>query len=399
MDERTIIHLDLDAFYCAVEELHNPNLHGKPFAVGGRPEGRGVVSSCSYAARREGVRSAMPMARAVQICPELIILRGNHREYGRKSRQVMDIIRKTTELVEQLSIDEAFLDVSANQGDKVTQARALQARIMQETSLPCSLGIASNKLVAKIATDIGKASIQTDTYPNAIQEVPHGQEADFLAPLPLETLWGVGPKTAETLQRMGMQNIGDIAHWPVSDLAKRLGKIGFDLNARAKGIDNRPVTTHRDPKSISQESTYGKDTNDSEKINRTLQRQAQQVTASLKRANFLGSTVKIKLRYADFTTITRQITLPEPMDDEAVILEFAQQLLKQNWDGKTLIRLVGIGVSGLQPPSKQLSLWDKVDYRKMAELEAAIHQVRSRYGTDMIHRGASKTEENNEEPS
>ena len=379
MDVRTIIHLDLDAFYCAVEELHNSSLHGKPFAVGGRPEGRGVVSSCSYAARRMGIHSAMPMARAVQICPDLIILPGNHREYGRKSRQVMEILRQTSTLVEQLSIDEAFLDVTTIGGESFQLAKDLQSRIFKETQLPCSLGIASNKLVAKIATDIGKASIQTDTYPNAIQIVPPGQEAEFLAPLPLETLWGVGPKTAETLKRSGMQNIGDLANWPVNDLAKRLGKIGFDLHDRANGIDTRPVTPHRDPKSISQEVTYGKDTNDREKIKRTLHRQSRQVSASLKRKNFVGSTVKLKLRWADFTTITRQITLPEPVDDQAIILEHAQTLLKHNWDGKILIRLIGIGVSGLQPPNQQLSLWDKVDYTKMAQLEAAIHKVRSRY--------------------
>jgi DNA polymerase-4 len=338
----------------------------------------------------------MPMARAVQICPELIILRGSHKEYGIKSRQVMEILRQTTDLVEQISIDEAFLDVSAIPGDKAAIARSLQSRIMEETQLPSSLGIASNKLVAKIATDIGKASIQTDTYPNAIQEVPEGEEAAFLAPLPLETLWGVGPKTAETLQRMGMENIGDIASWPLEDLAKRLGKIGYDLHARANGIDNRPVTTHRDPKSISQEVTYGRDTNDREKINSTLQRQASQVSASLKRRKFLGSTIRLKLRWSDFTTITRQMTLPEPLNDEEMILKYAQTLLRQNWDGRKLIRLIGVGVSGLQPPSQQLSLWDKVDYNKLAHLEAAIHQVRNRFGEDVIHRGAQTSSQEDE---
>jgi DNA polymerase-4 len=398
MESRTIIHLDLDAFYCAVEELQNPDLRGKPFAVGGSPENRGVVSSCSYAARGLGIRSAMPMARARQICPELIILSGSHREYGRKSRQVMEILRQTTTLVEQLSIDEAFLDVSEIEGDKFELACSIQSRIMEKTSLPSSLGIASNKLVAKIATDIGKASVQTNTYPNAIQQVPPGQEAAFLAPLPMETLWGVGPKTAETLQRMGMENIGDLASWPVTELAKRLGKHGYDLHARANGIDNRPVTTHRDPKSISQEITFSKDTNDRKKIAGVLQRQSQQVTDSLKRAGFLGSTVKLKLRWADFTTITRQITLTEPTDDQSIILEFVNKLLRHNWDGKMLIRLIGIGISGLQPPSQQLSLWDKVDYKKMAHLEAAIHQVRSRFGEDVIHRGATtSTDPNTEE--
>ncbi|MEJ2487881.1 MAG: DNA polymerase IV, partial [Anaerolineales bacterium] len=180
--KRTIIHLDLDAFYCAVEELREPSLRGKPFAVGGRPETRGVVASCSYAARGKGIRSAMPMARAVQLCPELIIIPGRHREYGEKSRQVMEILRQTTDLVEQISIDEAFLDVTANTTDKLVLARSIQQRISTECSLPSSLGIASNKLVAKIATDIGKASVKTNNYPNAIKQVPPGEETEFLAP-------------------------------------------------------------------------------------------------------------------------------------------------------------------------------------------------------------------------
>ena len=161
MSSRKIIHIDLDAFYCAVEELFTPDLRGKPFAVGGRPESRGVVSSCSYAARRMGIHSALPMSRAVALCPDLIILPGRHQEYAKKSKQVMSILKETTEMIEQISIDEAFLDVSGNQQDPTTLARSIQAQILQQCNLPCSLGIASNKLVAKIATDVGKASVKT----------------------------------------------------------------------------------------------------------------------------------------------------------------------------------------------------------------------------------------------
>ena len=398
MNPRTIIHLDLDAFYCAVEELRDPGLRGKPFAVGGRPEHRGVVASCSYAARKLGIRSAMPMSRALQLCPELIILPGRHREYGQKSRQVMEILRQTSELVEQLSIDEAFLDVSEHKGDKTGLARSIQTRIMRECSLPSSLGIASNKLVAKIATDIGKASVKTDTYPNAVQFVPAGQEAEFLAPLPLETLWGIGPKTAEQLRKIGINNIGELAAWPLADLVKRLGKHGYDLNARANGIDNRPVETHRDPKSVSQEITFSRDTADKAKLDRQLRVQSETVAENLKRSNLLGSTIKLKLRWPDFSTITRQATLPAATQDAEEIYQQARKLFQENWDGKIPIRLIGVGVSGLQPPSKQLSLWDKVDYEKLAQLEAALHQVRRKFGDEAIHRGAESSKQGEKPP-
>ena len=389
---RTIIHLDLDAFYCAVEELRNPSLRGKPFAVGGKPDSRGVVASCSYAARKQGIRSAMPMARAVQLCPDLIILPGRHRDYGEKSRQVMNILHEITDLVEQISIDEAFLDVTKNPGDKMGLAKTLQEKIMAECSMPCSLGIASNKLVAKIATDIGKAAVNTSTYPNAIQLVPPGEEAAFLAPLPLETLWGIGPKTADQLRKIGITNIGSLASWPLADISKRLGKIGYDLHARANGIDNRPIETHRDRKSVSQEVTFGQDTADRTTLDRQLRRQSQTISKSLARANLLGTTVKLKLRWPDFSTITRQVTLSSPTDDETTIYQMANKLFQQNWDGKTPVRLIGVGVSGLQHPSRQLSLWDKIDYQKVAQLEAAIYQVQSKFGKEVLHRGTQESE-------
>jgi DNA polymerase-4 len=387
MKERTIFHLDLDAFYCAVEELFNPSLRGKPFAVGGSPEYRGVVSSCSYAARKMGIHSALPMAQAVRLCPDLIILRGRSKEYSRKSRQVMEILKKLAPLVEQISIDEAFIDVTAVDGNKIKLAKVLQEEIMTSTQLPCSLGIATNKLVAKIATDVGKASVETDTYPNAIQYVPPGREAEFLAPLPLETLWGIGPKTAEQLYKIGMKNIGDLASWPLNDLVNRLGKTGYDLHFRARGEDNREITTSREPKSFSQEVTFGRDISDKSRLEEHIRNQSTTIARSLKKSNLLGSTIRLKLRWPNFDTITRQVTLSSPTDDPERIYQQANSLFKENWNGKTPIRLIGIGISGLQPPSKQLSLWDKTDYTKSAHLEAAIHQVRSKFGKNIIHKG------------
>lgn len=391
MENRIIIHLDLDAFYCAVEELSKPHLKGKPFAVGGSPSSRGVVSSCSYAARRRGIRSAMPMARAVQLCPDLVVLPGNHREYSKRSKQVMAILRQVTDQVEQISIDEAFLDVSAVTAQPLLIARRLQQDILQQANLPCSLGIASNKLVAKIATDIGKAAVETDTYPNALLEVPSGQESEFLSPLPLETLWGIGPKTAESLRAIGINNIGQMANWPLNDLVKRFGKHGYDLHRRANGIDNRPVEKTHEPKSFSQEVTFSRDTNDRDILSEQLIRQSASVAESLSRRDLVCTTVKLKLRWPDFSTITRQVTLPQPTADQSQILAAATELFNQNWNNRTPIRLIGVGVSGLQPPNRQLSLWDQVDYRKAAQLEAAIHQVRTRFGPQIIQKGARKT--------
>ena len=248
---RQIIHLDLDAFYCAVEEQLDPSLQGLPFAVGGRPDQRGVVSSCSYAARAQGVRSAMPMARALHLCPQLKIVSPHYKTYHESSRKVMSRVRSVTDLVEQISVDEAFIEVTDLPEDAESIGRELQAEIRDNLELPNSLGIATNKLVAKIANDVGKAAKRSGSPPNALTVVPPGQEAQFLAPLPVEMLWGVGPKTAEKLALMDIQTIGDLAEISDYGLSKRFGKIGWDLAKRAKGIDNRAIVTEREAKSIS----------------------------------------------------------------------------------------------------------------------------------------------------
>jgi DNA polymerase-4 len=249
---RKIIHLDLDAFFCAVEELHDASLTGKPFAVGGRPDERGVVASCSYAARAYGVRSAMPMAQALRLCPGLRILSSHHRLYHEVSAKVMDHLHRLTPLVEQISIDEAFLDVSDLSQDPIDIARLLQESINTDLKLPCSLGVATNKLVAKIANDVGKAATRGSGPPNAITDAPPGQEAAFLAPLPVLTLWGVGPKTADRLSDIGVQTIGDLARLPEKELIGMFGKVGQELWLHANGIDDRPIITEHEIKSISQ---------------------------------------------------------------------------------------------------------------------------------------------------
>ena len=250
--QRKIIHLDLDAFFCAVEELLNPELKGKIFVVGGNPQKRGVVSSCSYPARRTGLHSAMPMVKALKIYPPLIIIHPHFRYYSEYSQRVMQVLRGFSNLIEQISIDEAFLDVS-DVDDVLSYAQVIQHEINDQIKLPCSLGIASNKLVAKIATDVGKSKNITQDYPNVINIIKPGTEQTFLSPLPTTAMLGIGKKTALKLQTVGITTIGDLAKTPEKELAKILGKFGTTVSLWSKGVDNRPIITSHDLKSISRE--------------------------------------------------------------------------------------------------------------------------------------------------
>jgi DNA polymerase-4 len=393
MTERTILHLDLDAFFCAVEEQRYPALRGRAFAVGGRPEQRGVVASCSYAARAFGVRSAMPMGQAVRLCPELEIVPNRHGDYRKVSRQVMALLRAVTPLVEPISIDEAFLDVSALDRPGVEVARQLQKRIRDKLGLPCSLGVATNKLVAKIATDVGKAGATGGGPPNAIQVVPPGQEAAFLAPLPARALWGVGPKTAERLAALGMRTIGDIARWPPDDLIRRFGRHGADLARRAQGIDTRPIVTERETKSISREVTFARDVRDRDELVGSLERFAASLSKTLRRKHLLGRTVKIKLRWADFTTLTRQSTLGQPTDQAAALYEAGVRLFEENWPEGRPVRLIGLGVSNLTE-KRQLGLWDdRTEDAADPALREALKALRARFGEDIVQQGSDLLDE------
>ena len=385
---RRIIHLDLDAFYCSVEEGRDPNLKGVPFAVGGRPDQRGVVSSCSYAARAKGVRSAMPMRTALSLCPELQIVSGHFREYRAASRQVMKKLRELTRLVEQISIDEAFLEVTDLPDPIEELAQRLQDSIRQELNLPNSLGIASNKLVAKIATDVGKMDVKKGIPPNAITIVPPGQEAEFLEKLPVTMLWGVGPKTAEKLAVIEITTIGELARYPEVDLMRRFGKNGYDLSLRAKGIDNRPIVLEHEAKSISQENTFARDVVDRPKLVETIDHQAQRVSRQLQKSNLTARTIKIKLRWADFTTLTRQTTPGGPFDDHETITRHAVELFDREWQKpeRQPVRLIGVGVSGLENPPQQIGLWDR-DWQKDQKLQQAIRELQDRFGKDSLTLG------------
>jgi DNA polymerase-4 len=383
MSERWIIHVDLDAFYASVEELLDPSLRGKPVVVGGDPNGRGVVASCSYAARAFGIRSAMPMAWALRLCPQAVIVHGHYREYSKYSRLVMDILWQVTPQVEQISIDEAFLDVSGCEklwGPVEQIAHMIQQRVNEEGNLPVSLGVAACKLVAKIACDYGK--------PHGLVIVAPGTEAGFLAPLPIERLWGVGKVTAARLQALGMHKIGDLAACPTASLVRALGHNAGALQNQAQGLDPSPVNVNRDRRSVSQERTFDKDVGDRSRLQRLLLQLSEQVAWRMRTDGLLGQTVHIKLRYPDFTTITRQVTLKQPTDQGQIIYQEAVRLLGENWQSSIPLRLLGVGMSGLiEHGGYQLNLFDHKDLRQ-SKLDEAVDTIRERFGDGAIQRAS-----------
>lgn len=392
MGARKIIHIDLDAFFCSVEELLDPSLIGKAFAVGGQPGKRGVVASCSYAARQFGVRSAMPTGQALRLCPELKLVWGRHGEYGKRSREVMDILRRYTGLVEVVSIDEAFLDVSDLPQSGYELAYEIQSTIERETHLPCSLGVATNKLVAKIASDFGKAQHKGATPPRAIVVVESGREAEFLAPLPVRAMWGVGPKMEEKLKKLGIQTIGDLAAKSEGFLIRQFGKWGGELAKHAKGISDSMVSTGQEVKSISNETTFEKDIADEKILDRTLKELSSQVGYRLRKGGLRGSTVRIKLRWSDFTTITRQSSVNHAVDQDGVIYENAKKLFDAAWPKGRPVRLIGVGCSNLSNEVQQLSLWDTPNEKERRLLEA-VDEIRLKYGKDALRKASTIKDE------
>ncbi len=388
MSYRKIIHIDLDAFFCSVEELRHPELRGKPFAVGGSASGRGVIASCSYAARAFGITSAMPSSQALRRCPQLVLLHGDHAAYSEASDQVMAILEKLTARIDQISIDEAFLDVSDLPQTGLEIAQNIQQAVHRETKLPCSLGIASNKLLAKIATNQGKAAHRGSTPPNAILEVPPGSEAKFLAPLPVRSLWGVGPKTADRLGEMGFHTIGELARQPERDLIRLFGKYGHDLWRHANGQDDSPVEPEHTIKSISSETTFERDISDPRRLRQTMQELAEQVGRRLRKQGMDAGTVRIKVRWPDFSTQTRQVSLRQATSEDSVIMAAAWDLLEKAWDRTRPIRLIGVGVSGLTQGVRQLSLWE-TPAEKERKLLDAMDELKERYGKRVIQKGNS----------
>ena len=381
---RKIIHLDLDAFFCSVEELLDPSLKGKAFAVGGSPSGRGVITSASYSARMHGVRSAMPTREALKIFPELLLVRSGYHHYSQYSDKVMDILMDTTPIVEQVSIDEAFLDVSDMPQPIASIAQDLQKRVMQETGLPCSLGCASSRLVAKMANDFGKKQVKTGRSPQKITVVEPGTEEEFMAPLDIQALWGVGPKTAAHLRQRGITTIGRLAALGDADLKNYFGHHGESMRRRAKGIDNTPIYPESgDPKSVSNEMTFHEDQDDEVGLLKILRGLSEKVGSRLRKAGLAGSVVQIKIRYADFSTYTRQTSMKECTNLDQEIYDEAQRLFLKHWQSGRPVRLLGVGVSSLDKPHRQLALWDDQSNKK-EELTKAVDDLRERFGKDII---------------
>jgi DNA polymerase-4 len=377
----SIIHVDLDAFFAAVEQRDRPELRGKPVIVGGDPHSRGVVSTASYEARRFGVHSAMPLATAVKLCPEGVFLPVDGRKYQRVSREVMAILRRFTPAVEQVSIDEAFLDVAGSEalfGPAPEIARRIKAEVLAATALTVSVGVATTKLVAKVASDLRK--------PDGLVVVAPGEEAAFLAPLEIRRLWGIGPKTAQRLNGLGVRTIGELAALPVETLARVLGEHGATLHERALGVDPDPVVGGGEAaKSVSHETTFAVDVTDPAEIERTLLALAEGVSARLRAGGIRTATVAVKIRDSGFRTITRQKQLAEPSDLTEPIWRAALELARPEVRGKK-IRLLGVAATGLSTP-EQTTMFEVVDERRR-RLAEATDAVRRRYGDRAVVRAS-----------
>jgi DNA polymerase-4 len=339
---RRIIHLDMDAFYASVEQRDDPSLRGLPVAVGGSPQGRGVVAACSYEARKFGVRSAMPMARAVRLCPELVIVRPDFAKYRAASQKVMAILRSCTPLVEPLSLDEAYLDVTENLWNEplATEiAKRLKREILEQTRLTASAGVAPNKFLAKIASGWQK--------PDGLTVIPPARMEQFLQQLPVEALWGVGPVTAKKLHAAGIRMLVDVRAADDALLRKTVGSLADWLKRLAQGDDPREVKPDRPWKSISAENTYPEDLETLAEMRAEVERMARRVAASLEKKNLYARTVTLKLRYADFTTVTRRHTAAATREPEAFV-ERAVALLERTEAARRPVRLLGVGAHELQ---------------------------------------------------
>lgn len=343
---RAIVHLDMDAFFVNVHLLEHPEDIGLPLAVGGQPGGRGVIASASYEARQFGVHSAMPSSRAVRLCPNLKIVGNSWPRVKESSKAVMAILADYGP-VEQVSVDEAFVDLSEMPAPEQL-ARAIQRQVKSETHLPASIGLASSKLVAKVASDYKK--------PEGFTVVQPGTEAAFLAPQPVRVIWGIGPRTAERLADLDIHTCGQLATSEPEKLVSHFGNQARSMQRLALGIDNRRVVIERGlPKSISQEWTFNKDVNDPQELKNQLHKQASSVARSLQKRNLVAHTVKVKFRWADFTTFTRQKSVAIGIDEEEKIYRLALAIWEEHWPTGQKIRLIGVGVSGLEQPAARQS--------------------------------------------
>jgi DNA polymerase IV len=389
---RTILHVDMDAFYASVEQQRNPELRGRPVIVGA-PGARGVVAAASYEARVFGIHSAMPSTRAQRLCPHAVFVAGDHDVYADISRRVMAIFTSFTPLVEAISLDEAFLDVSGARrlhGDGPTIGHKIRAAVLEAEDLACSVGVAPSKFVAKLASEAAKPRVgRRGPEPGlGVKVVEAGGVLAFLHPLPVQALWGVGPKTLEKLERLGITTVGELATQDERSLASSLGTAaGSHLRALAMGIDDREVVPHQRAKSIGHEETFARDHHAFETLQHELVRLGDAVAARLRAAGLAGRTISIKVRFGDFTTITRSTTLSSAVDTGPDVVRAATVLLRRV-DPAAGVRLLGVHVSQLSgAATRQLSL-DDVEAPSWDDATEAIDAIRARYGADAIVPGA-----------
>jgi DNA polymerase IV len=379
------MHVDLDAFYASVEQLRRPELRGKPVIVGGAGvEGeRGVVAAASYEARPFGVRSAMPLSRARRLCPSAVFVPCDFPAYREASKSVFAILDRYSPVIEPIALDEAYLDLTGEEallGPPGTVAVRLRDEVKTRCGLDLSIGVASCKLVAKVASELRK--------PRGLVVVPAGGEATFLAPLPLVRLPGCGPASVLRLERMGVRTVGDLAALPDPLLGELFGQYGRLLGAHARGIDLSPVLQPGDPKSISREVTFDRDVSDAAKVRETALALLQDVAHSLRSHHLSARTIVLKIRYQPFDTQSRQATLPYPTDRDDQLAAALRQLLETQLDPSRPIRLIGAGVSNLEQGATQLSLLESRSSR-LAMLDEQLDELRGRYGDHVIARGAA----------
>src|ERR1700674_4520247 len=373
-------HVDMDAFFVSVEELFDPSLKGKPVVVGGRPNERGVVAAASYAARKFGVHSAMPLRTAYKLCPQAIFVDGHPERYRECSQKVYGVLQEFSPLVEMASIDEAYLDMTGTErlhGPPLRAAHLLHQKMKTETQLNCSIGIGISRLIAKVSSARAK--------PNGVLWIVPGQEANFLAPLDVREIPGVGKVTEQNLHGLGIRKVGDLTRFDEAFLEERFGKWGLALAGKARGEDaggwfDSEVGADSDPKSISHEHTYNEDTADAEQLESTLMRLSEMVGRRLREGRLHARTIQLKLRYKDFTTITRAHSLPAPTQLDTEIFEQTRALFRKNWRKGTQVRLLGVHASSFQNESKQEDLLEGARRQRWQQALSAADRLRDKFG-------------------
>ncbi len=394
--QRAIIHIDMDAFYASVEQRDNPELKGKPVIIGGSVESRGVVSTASYEARKYGVHSAMPMAEAHRLCPDGVYLPVDMQKYRLVSHQIMDIFHRFTPEVEAISLDEAFLDVTASQklfGTAEEIGREIKRLIKTELNLTASVGLAYNKFLAKLASDMDK--------PDGFYQIGPEELESKVWPLPVRRMMGVGGKTAQLLEGMGVRTIGQLAKMNMGLLEHILGKQGIMMYEVANGVDNRMVEPVRESKSVGRETTFPKDISERYVLETILFTLADDVCHTLRATNLKGRTVSIKIRYPDFRSITRAQTLDGYTSSFEPVFEAVKQLMEHNYKDGTPVRLIGVTVSGLKKDDEIIEqqdlFFDGGAQKKQAALNSVMDKINEKYGGDTVHRARKLTERDKNE--